>query len=614
MKRTLSLSVLGAAVCAAILSITLLAGTTGAAGPNLLTNGDFSQGSTSWTPQVPTTLLQPFQAGALSSTQTEDTPSGFGFNVFQCVDGVSDLHEYTVGGDVVVPAGQGRSGSVAIWAGPNDGPGCSGFTDTYPSTGNISSDVWSYVDETFVPPDGTKSIKVILRGSMAAAGPGEDPAADFTVAFDNVFLTQGAQVKFPPETPTPEPGATLEICKHVQDNADANVDGGTFTFSVAVQGQPPFLPAFPVTASEVADACDTVMLSDYGIGAGGLLTVAENPLGGWTNQATYPRFSANNGPLTIGTSAGVANLGAATVSFMNMRVAGEGGSPPPQEPRNITICSMIDPNGDADTESMGWDYDVYVQGQQVPLASVPLNVVEGPHGWACDTVDLVLEGVANETAFTVTQSVEPLWEQAPGYPGWSAGGAPGSGSSASFIYDLGSQPYFNVTFQNKEAVVASPPDPTGTPTPPANDPDPDPTGTPTPPADDPDPDPTGTPTPPANDPDPDPTSTPTPPANDPDPDPTGTPTPPTNDPDPDPTGTPESPADDSGPAPADTGDDPAASATEAAAGDSTPVPPSAGTGSGPSTGGRGVATLIGAALVALGALSTAGSLAWRRRQ
>src|SRR5688572_8236390 len=51
MKRTLSLPILGALVCAAILGATLLFGATGgAAGPNLLTNGDFSQGSVGWAP------------------------------------------------------------------------------------------------------------------------------------------------------------------------------------------------------------------------------------------------------------------------------------------------------------------------------------------------------------------------------------------------------------------------------------------------------------------------------------------------------------------------------------------------------------------------------------
>ncbi|MGH2607872.1 MAG: hypothetical protein ACRDHF_02180 [Tepidiformaceae bacterium] len=624
MKRTLSLSVLGAAVCAAILSITMLAGTTGAVGPNLVQNGDFSQGATQW-PQYPgqtTTLVQPY-FGALSITQTVDTPDGFGFSAVQCVETFSDLHEYTIEADLLVPSGQGRTGVAEVWAVPYSDPGCSGSSTISEGSAPVASDAWTHGSRTFLPAGGTQSMLVVLYGSMDPISGSQEPEDDFTVAFDNVSLTQGNRVN-----------ASVEICKDVTDNGDGVLDAGVFTFAVAVDAQQPFVTDLAIAADELTAGCAKLYLDDYGVQPGNLVHVWENPLAGWTNQANYPIVEANFGPFSYGaTDVSFADVGANHVNFANKRVANEGGNLP-AEPRSIYVCSLIDPNGDADTESMSWDYELSVQGQQVPFAIVPLNPTEGPAG-ACESVDLFQEGVANETAFTITQSVEPLWDDDPIYPAWEAGGTPGSGNSANFTYALGSGDTFVVTFQNKEAVVAPPadptpdptqtpdptPDPTGTPTPPADDPDPDPTGTPTPPANDPDPDPTGTPTPPADDPDPDPTGTPTPPANDPDPDPTGTPTPPADDPDP--TGTPTPPAGDPDPDPTGTPEAPdggleqqddgtPASETATDGGPAAPLPPSAGSGKAPSTGSSGRDTLIGTLLVALGGLSTAGSLAWRK--
>jgi hypothetical protein len=437
---------------------------------------------------------------------------------------------------------------------------------------------------------------------MAPISGTQEPEDDFTIAFDNVSLTQG----------DPAEPRSITVCSQIDPNGDADTESGTYIRSLFVQGNPvPVHQSFANPFEGQPADCLPLDLATLGVANETAFTVTQT-LAPFTQAAGYPKHDIGAGFVSGNTANFNYPLGSGDnflVTFANKEAAGE----PPTH--SLKICKFIEDNGDGVDDSATFTFQVGFDFQAPFLADFPVQAVEGSP--VCELVNLTSYGVQPSGGPLLRVTENPLagWTNQAGYPTFSANGGPlhvgtfaGMANLPNDAENIG--PF--IDFSNKrvagEGGDPQPPDPTPTPPPP--------TETPTPPA--PPPDPTETPTPPT------PTGTPEPPAT-----PTGTPTPPPPPSStPTPTPTPGSGGGDPGTPPAGgQPDEPAsqpqqpeapgtveATTDEAAGSTGTPAPPSAGSGSAPSTGSAGRDTLIGAVLVALGALSTAGSLAWRRRR
>ncbi|MEX0784038.1 MAG: hypothetical protein WD557_15465 [Dehalococcoidia bacterium] len=620
MNRTLSLSVLGAVVCAILGATLLLGARSQAAGPNLLINGDFSQGATGWTP-----VTQAIVASTPTDTLwVEDIASGPDMHTdggTQCVSAIDHRFEHTFGVDGFIPTGQGRDGHISMWVYSYSGLNCGGtfLGIESPPTAIITDGVWENRTSTFVPPDDTHSFWVVLLVRKHAASPGDNPDGSFIGNFDNALVEKGAQVKNLPDpyetpTPTPPPGEdrSITVCAEIDPNGDADTESGTYIRSLFVQGNPvPVHQSFANPFEGQPADCLPLDLATLGVANETAFTVTQT-LAPFTQAAGYPKHDIGVGFVSGDSVNFDYPLGSGDnfqVTFANKEAAAE----PPTH--SLKICKFIEDNGDGVDDSAAFTFQVGFDFQAPFLADFPVQAVEGSA--VCELVDLIPYGVQPSGGPLLRVTENPLagWTNQAGYPTFSANGGPlhvgtfaGMANLPNDAENIG--PF--IDFSNKRVAgeggdpqppdpTPTPPPPTETPTPPA--PPPDPTETPTPPP----PTPTGTPTPPADDPDPDPTGTPTPPADDPDPDPTGTPTPPPGNPAPDPTGTPTPPDD----LEQQDGGTPA-SETATDDGSEGPLPPSTGKGLAPSRDGSARDSVIGVVLVALGALSTAGSLAWRK--
>lgn len=284
MKPNLKLLLLGSVAAVALLGAVV----TSAAGPNLLQNGDFSQGTDHWQITEPSAVLQASN-GELSITTTAHSASSWGFGAAQCVDGISELHEYHLTGDMRIPAGQSRSGQAGFWVFAHDGPNCTGNSSGAWGPGMTGVvDSWVFAQHTFVPPDGTRSLEFHLYGYMAEAEGNDDPQGEFTVMFHNMSLSQGNQVKDEPRS--------IRICSQLLPNGDANEDYGIFAYDVSVDGQPPFL----MTGDDLGESSDGPSCVLYDLRAFGVedetsFRISQYPYEPFDYAPGYPEYDAGSG-------------------------------------------------------------------------------------------------------------------------------------------------------------------------------------------------------------------------------------------------------------------------------------------------------------------------------
>lgn len=192
MNRKLKLALMGAGIAVPVLATATAFG----AGPNMAKNGDFAQGTAHW--QEPANLADSMQmsagaGGTLAVTITHDTQDGHGYAAaaVQCIKNIKPDTQYTYEADAFMPAGQGRHGSANLFAFGYDGPDCNGYSPGSPSSQDLSQpNGWMHLEDSFVPPAGSKSVAFYLRVHMQDTSAGEDESADLTVFFDNASFTE----------------------------------------------------------------------------------------------------------------------------------------------------------------------------------------------------------------------------------------------------------------------------------------------------------------------------------------------------------------------------------------------------------------------------------------
>jgi hypothetical protein len=135
---------------------------------------------------------------------TSHAPTDYNIAVTQCINLSGDIYEMFLAGDIQIPSGQSRSGHAALWAWPFPDDNCQGSSDHARGAPDVTAiGGWQHVEASFIPPVWTRSIRVELRNHMTHAGPGEDPAGEFTVLFDNIALTRGDVVYYPAPADVP---------------------------------------------------------------------------------------------------------------------------------------------------------------------------------------------------------------------------------------------------------------------------------------------------------------------------------------------------------------------------------------------------------------------------
>jgi len=288
--RTLGLLAASTALPAIIL------GSAAAAGPNLITNGNFSAGASGWSAWggVPGTIAaNPDQTLSVMNLSGPTITSMAG--AVQCVGGVTPGTAYTLKADAFVPAGQQRHGGAETRLFWHSGASCSGplLTSPFGSQFVTTTDAWVPTQTTFVAPAGTASVLVMLATHQYAADPGENPAAHLVTKWDNVsFAGPGVVIDTPPVLPptvtvpglpTIPPGITPVV----PPTATAATPSNTPSQTATPTGTPPTTTT--VTQQPVLTATPT------------LPSATENPVTVSTPEAPLPRTDA---PLPPNTGSG----------------------------------------------------------------------------------------------------------------------------------------------------------------------------------------------------------------------------------------------------------------------------------------------------------------------
>ncbi len=187
-----------------------------AAGPNLLQNGDFSNGVAGWSdfygnPQAVN--------GAMQLTNGYQGTGNSYYSALQCVTNIQEGANYTAKGDAYVELGQTPYGAAGIYVNFNTGPNCDGSNlgGGHAAGGFIDAQrgIWIPLTHSVTAPAGAKSVYIRPTALKEPKPYGSSAPETFVVLFDNLefFETNGsspvpdepAEDQPPVEEPSPDP-------------------------------------------------------------------------------------------------------------------------------------------------------------------------------------------------------------------------------------------------------------------------------------------------------------------------------------------------------------------------------------------------------------------------
>ncbi len=182
----------------------ILAAQAGAAGPNYVANGDFSQGLAGWPDwdwqksNVTVTADE-----KLSIESKLPVAQGTYDSTAQCLAIPSDQHSYLVEAELLLPAGQGRNGYLNIvvqsYEGPCEAPGQPTYIGSDEFYGAGTPHQASF---EVTPLAGATHLRVKVGVGTGALQAGQDPNATLEAFFDNVSIT-AIDYEPPADDPTP---------------------------------------------------------------------------------------------------------------------------------------------------------------------------------------------------------------------------------------------------------------------------------------------------------------------------------------------------------------------------------------------------------------------------
>lgn len=200
----LKLSILGvaAAIPAAAGLVLALA-----AGPNLLQNGDFSNGVAGWNnfggnPQSVN--------GAMQVTNPYQGNGNSYYGAYQCVTGIQAGTNYTATGEAFVALGQTPFGAAGIYVHFNTGPNCNGSNLGGGHAAGGFSDaqrgIWLPLTHSVSAPAGANSVNIYTTALKEPKPSGTSAPETLVVLFDNIeFFETNDPAPDPVEDPAPEP-------------------------------------------------------------------------------------------------------------------------------------------------------------------------------------------------------------------------------------------------------------------------------------------------------------------------------------------------------------------------------------------------------------------------
>jgi hypothetical protein len=183
-------AVVGVALVSAVFVTSVSAGATG---PNLIANGDFSQGTDHWTVWLPnqnshTTLTVDNGTATVSNDDPDiydNWPTVFG----ECIT-VQPNTQYTLSALIRIPSGQERHGDAAIIARLSDAPDCTTVSgsDEGPAPVTTVGPSFVSVTHTFTTNSGIHSLAVMFGTHKVAPTVGEDKTDPFRADFRSLAL------------------------------------------------------------------------------------------------------------------------------------------------------------------------------------------------------------------------------------------------------------------------------------------------------------------------------------------------------------------------------------------------------------------------------------------
>lgn len=200
----LKLSILGVAAAVPAAAGLFLAS---AAGPNLLQNGDFSNGVTGWSnysgnPQA--------VSGAMQLTNGYQGTGNSYYSALQCVTGIQEGVNYTVKGDAFIELGQTPYGAGGLYLHFRTGDNCDGSNLGGGHTAGGFTDaqrgIWLPLSHSVTAPAGAKSVYIRPTALKEPKPSGTSAPETLVVLFDNIeFFETNDPAPEPIEDPAPDP-------------------------------------------------------------------------------------------------------------------------------------------------------------------------------------------------------------------------------------------------------------------------------------------------------------------------------------------------------------------------------------------------------------------------
>lgn len=202
MKR-IKYTLLAAAAAVPLAAVAL----SSAAGPNLVKNGDFSNGVSSWydfgTSPVATN-------GTMQLTNAYAGTGNSYYGAEQCIKGIQAGQEYVATGDVFVANDQPARGMAGLYFHFRDDPNCNGNNLGGGHVANGYSDdyrgKWVPLQQGLAAPAGAKSLIIVAAAVKEPKVYADSVPEPLVVQFDNITLkTADVIIVKPTATPTQKP-------------------------------------------------------------------------------------------------------------------------------------------------------------------------------------------------------------------------------------------------------------------------------------------------------------------------------------------------------------------------------------------------------------------------
>jgi hypothetical protein len=207
MTRKRTLSILGAAAAAPI-----MLGAVAGASSNLLSNGNFSNGTSDWSVKQgwPAASIHA-QSGHLVVVNESTLDTGTFGAALQCVGGIDDGETYELEAKAYDPSGQQRDGDAVLRIFWYSSPNCTTGVLSAPIGPNShGKDAWETLLQTSVAPAGAHSAEVLLIASKDKATQGQPLDGTHTVYFDNASFKKHQEPA--PDVPNvPEIPGDIEV-------------------------------------------------------------------------------------------------------------------------------------------------------------------------------------------------------------------------------------------------------------------------------------------------------------------------------------------------------------------------------------------------------------------